>query len=175
MVAPEVLPYGSWPTPITAPRVVEAAVRLGGLRADGDDLWWLELRPQEGGRTALVKRSADATVADLLAAPWNVRTAVHEDGGGAVWVGDGTAWFTNWADQRLYRLVPGAEPEPITPEPAVPRGLRYADGSISPDGTTMLCVREEHRPDGTVVNEIIRLSVDGHDIEPVVTGPDFVS
>ena len=106
-MAPEVLPYGSWPTPITAARVIEAAVRLGGLRADGDDLWWLELRPQEGGRTALVRRRADGTVDDLLPAPWNVRTAVHEYGGGAAWFRDGVAWFTNWADQRLYRLEPG--------------------------------------------------------------------
>jgi len=119
-------------------------VRLGGLRADGDDLWWLELRPQEGGRTGLVRRRPDGTVDDLLPPPWNVRSAVHEYGGGAAWVHDGTAWFANWADQRLYRLEPGGEPVAITPEPAVPRGLRYADGAISPDGTTILCVRERH-------------------------------
>ena len=124
-MAPEVRPYGSWPTPITAPRVIEAAVRLGGLRADGDDLWWLEKRPQEAGRTALVRRRADGTVEDLLPAPWNVRTAVHEYGGGAAWFRDGVAWFTNWADQRLYRLDAGSEPVAITPEPSLPRGLRY--------------------------------------------------
>src|SRR3954453_15445643 len=120
----DVLPYGSWPTPITAPRVIEAAVRLGGLRADGDDLWWLELRPQEGGRTGLVRRRADGSVEDLLAAPWNVRTAGHEDGGGGGWGWGGAAWFTNWAAQRLYHFEPGGEPTALTPEPAVPRGLR---------------------------------------------------
>ena len=160
-MAPDVLPYGSWPTPITAARVIEAAVRLGGLRSDGDDLWWLELRPQEGGRTGLVRRRADGTVDDLLPAPWNVRTAVHEYGGGAAWFRDGVAWFTNWADQRLYRLDPGSEPVAVTPEPAVPRGLRYADGDVSPDGTTIACVRERHEADGTVVNEIVLLPVGG--------------
>jgi dipeptidyl aminopeptidase/acylaminoacyl peptidase len=169
------LPCGSWPTPITATVVVEAAVRLGNLRADGQELWWLELRPEEGGRTALVKRRADGTLTDLLPDPWNVRTAVHEYGGGALWVRDGTAWFTNWADQRLYRLGPGGEPEPITPDPAVPRGLRYADGDVSPDGTTMLCVRERHERDGTVINEIVQLSVAGGDGHVVVSGSDFVS
>src|SRR5262249_43820705 len=103
-VAREVRPYGSWSTPITAARVGEAAVRLGGLRADGADLWWLELRPQEAGRTVLVRRRSDGITEDVLPAPWNVRTAVHEYGGGAMWVRDGVAWFTDWADQRLYRL-----------------------------------------------------------------------
>jgi dipeptidyl aminopeptidase/acylaminoacyl peptidase len=90
-------------------------------------------------------------------------------------VGGGTAWFTNWADQRLYRLRPGAEPAAITPEPTVPRGLRYADGHLSPDGSTMLCVRERHEPDGAVVNEIVELPADGGEVRPVVTGADFVS
>jgi dipeptidyl aminopeptidase/acylaminoacyl peptidase len=174
-MAPEVRPYGSWPTPITAPRVVEAAVRLGGLRADGDDLWWLELRPEEAGRTALVRRRADATIDDLLPAPWNVRTAVHEYGGGAAWFRDGTAWFANWADQRLYRLDPGAEPVAVTPEPEIPRGLRYADGDISPDGASIACVRERHEADGAVINEIVRLPATGGPVEVVVSGADFVS
>src|SRR5258708_316652 len=168
MPAPEVLPYGSWPTPITAARVVEAAVRLGGLRADGTDLWWLELRPQEGGRTALVRHRADGTVQELVGAPRNVRTAVHEYGGGAAWFRDGVAWFTDWTDQRLSRFEPGGEPVPITPEPAVPRGLRYADGDVSPDGTTIACVRERHDADGTVTNEIVVMPVLGGDIDVTV-------
>ncbi len=157
MAEPVVLPYGSWPTPITAGRVVEAAVRISGLRVDGDDLWWLEGRPGEGGRTALVRRTPDGTIHDLLPPPWNVRTAVHEYGGGAMWVHDGVAWFTNWADQRLYRLEPGKDPVPITPEPPTPRSLRYADGDVSPDGRWIACVRERHEADGTVVNEIVQI------------------
>jgi dipeptidyl aminopeptidase/acylaminoacyl peptidase len=171
----DVLPYGSWPTPITASRVVEHAVRLGNLRTDGDDVWWLELRPQEGGRSVPVRRRADGTTEDLLPAPWNVRTAVHEYGGGALWVRDGVAWFTNWADQRLYRLVPGEEPKPITPEPPAPRSWRYADGDVSPDGQWIVCVRERHEADGAVVNEIVKLPAGGGPIEIVVSGSDFVS
>jgi dipeptidyl aminopeptidase/acylaminoacyl peptidase len=173
-MAPEVRPHGSWSTPITAARVVEAAVRLGGLRADGGSLWWLELRPQEGGRSVLVRHQADGTTEDLLPAPWNARTAVHEYGGGAMWVHDGVAWFTNWADQRLYRLEPGQVPVPITPEPPVPRGWRYADGDVSPDGEWIVCVRERHDDDG-VTNEIVRLPSGGGPIEVVVSGSDFVS
>ena len=168
-------PYGSWPTPFTSETVVAAAVRLGELHVDGADVVWAEGRPAEGGRTQLVRRAADGTVTDLLPEGFDARTAVHEYGGGAWWVRDGVVWFTNWADQRLHRLAPGGEPEPLTPAPATPRGDRYADGHVAPDGATIVCVRERHAPDG-VRNEVVRL--DAHtpsEPEVLVTGPDFVS
>jgi dipeptidyl aminopeptidase/acylaminoacyl peptidase len=171
-------PYGSWPTPITSELVTAAAVRLGELRVDGADVVWAEGRPAEGGRTQLVRRTPDGTTTDLLPDGRNARTAVHEYGGAAWWVRDGVVWFTDWADQRLYRLAPGGEPEAITPEPAAPRADRYADGDVSPDGTTIVCVRERH--DGPsaaeVRNEIVRLSADGmSEPEVLVSGPDFVA
>src|SRR5829696_8901581 len=125
------LPYGSWPTPITSELVVRAAARLGEVVVDDADVWWAESRPDEGGRTVVVRRSPDGTVTDVLPAPWNARTRVHEYGGGAWTVAEGTLWFTEFADQRLYRLAPGSDsPVAVTPEPAVPSGLRYADLSV---------------------------------------------
>ena len=117
----------------------------------------------------------------MLPDGWNARTAVHEYGGGAWCVRDGRVWFTNWSDQRLYRLDPGGEPTALSAEPAVARGERWADGDVSPDGRWLLCVRERHPADGgpaDVVNEIVRLEAHGDgppDAEVVVTGPDFVS
>jgi dipeptidyl aminopeptidase/acylaminoacyl peptidase len=171
-------PYGSWPTPITSELVTAAAVRLGEVRVDGADVVWAEGRPAEGGRTQLVRRTPDGATADLLPEGRNARTAVHEYGGAAWWVRDGVVWFTDWADQRLYRLAPGGEPEPITPEPASPRADRYADGDVAPDGTTIVCVRERH--DGPsaadVRNEVVRLAADtASEPEVLVTGPDFVA
>ena len=92
-----ILPFGNWPTPISSELVVRSSVGLGGVAVDGHDLWWSELRPEEGGRIVLVRNGVD-----VLAPPWNARTAVHEYGGGAWWVSAGTVWFTNWADQRLW-------------------------------------------------------------------------
>ena len=166
-------PHGSWPTPITSELVVAAAVSLGAVAPDGESLWWAESRPGEGGRTVLVRDGVD-----VLPAPFDARTAVHEYGGGAWWVTGGVAWFTNWADQRLYRLVPGSEPQPVTPEPATPRGDRWADGSVHPGGQKMACVRERHPDAGgaaDVVNEIVAMPLAGGDIEVLVSGPDFVS
>jgi dipeptidyl aminopeptidase/acylaminoacyl peptidase len=169
------LPYGSWPTPITSELVVAASVRLSEVAVDGDAVVWSEGRPSEGGRTQLVRCTPDGSTTDLLPQERNARTGVHEYGGGAWWVRDGVTWFTDWADQRLHRLDPDGTLAPLTPEPATPRAERYADGEVSPGGTGIVCVRESHTPDG-VRNEIVRL--DAHRLsvpEVLVTGPDFVA
>lgn len=176
-------PYGSWPTPITSELLVRAAVRLSEVRVDGAELLWAEGRPAEGGRTQLVRRSGDDHAAidtDLLPDGFDARSAVHEYGGAAWWVRDRVVWFANWADQRLYRLPPGGHPEPLTAEPAVPRGERYADGEVSPDGDTMVCVRERHPVGGTgaadVRNEIVRLAAHAPSKpEVLAAGSDFVA
>jgi len=172
----QTLPFGSWPTPITSAQVVATAARLGEVAVDGDDVWWAESRAAEGGRTVLVRRSPDGTTTDLLPGPWNARTRAHEYGGGAWTVAAGTVFFTDFADQRLYRVVPGGDPEPLTPEPAIPSGVRFADLSVTPGGQ-VLCVRETHTPSGDaaeVVHEVVTVGLDGT-TEVLVTGPDFVS
>ncbi len=170
------LPHGSWPTPITSELVVRAAARLGEVVVDGDDIWWSESRPTEAGRSAIVRRSADGTVTDVLAAPWNARTRVHEYGGAAWTVSGGTLWFTEFGDQRLYRLDAGSStPVAVTAEPPVPAGVRYADLRVTADG--LLAVRETHPEGGgpaDVVNELVRIA-DSGEIEVLVSGPDFVS
>ncbi len=182
--------YGSFSTPVTSELVVAAAVRLGAVHPDGDGVVWAEGRPHEGGRTQLVRRGRDGVPVDLLPEGSDARTAVHEYGGGAWWVrggegdGPGPVWFVEWSDQRLYRLDPGArEPVALTPEPAVARGDRYADGDVAPDGTWMVAIRERHPSAGCpateVRNEIVRLDAGtgGPTGEPqvLVTGPDFVA
>jgi dipeptidyl aminopeptidase/acylaminoacyl peptidase len=172
------LPYGSWPTPVTSELVVRAAARLGEVVVDGTDLWWAEARPGEGGRTVLVRRSADGTTTDLLPAPWNVRTRVHEYGGAAWTVAAGTVWFTDFADQRLYRVDPGStEPVAVTPEPPLPAGVRYADLQVTAGGAAVVAVRETHASSGAsadVVHEVVQVARDGS-TTVLVSGPDFVS
>ena len=140
-------PFGAWATPVTSEVVVAAAVRLGEVRVDGTDVVWAEGRPGEGGRTQLVRRRADGGTDELLPEGRNARTAVHEYGGAAWWVRDGVVWFTDWADQRLYRLEPGAGARRAHPRAGRPRGDRYADGDLGPDGTRIVCVRERHHGD----------------------------
>src|SRR5947209_8153638 len=180
-VAQSVLPYGSWPTPVTSEVVIAKAVGLAEVRVDGADVIWSESRPAEDGRTALVRLAADGRRTELLEPGVNARTAVHEYGGAAWWVRDQVVWFSSWLDQRLYRRDPGTgEAKPLTPEPDTPRGDRYADGDVSPDGQTIACVNEHHPPGGRgaidVVNQIVGLDAHRPSApEVLVAGPDFVS
>jgi dipeptidyl aminopeptidase/acylaminoacyl peptidase len=177
----EVVPYGSWPTPVTSAAVVESAVGLSDVQVDGSGVVWAERRPDEGGRTQLVRRTAGGARIDLLADGQNARTAVHEYGGGAWWVHDGVVWFASWDDQRLYRLdLAAGGAVPLTPVPESPRGDRYADGDLSPDGRWLACVREHHPTGGRgavdVRNEVVRLAAHEESVpEVLVTGPDFVA
>ncbi|MCO7194889.1 prolyl oligopeptidase family serine peptidase [Pseudonocardia sp. McavD-2-B] len=181
--------YGSWPTPVTSEVVVTAAVRLGEVRPDGEPgtedtgVVWAEGRAAEGGRIQLVRRTDDGARGDLLPDGANARTAVHEYGGGAWWLhagSPGAVWYVEWTDQRLYRLDRGGEPVALTPAPAVPRGDRWADGDVAPDGSWLVAVREhhhaEHTPSAEVVNEIVRLDARRPSVpEVLVSGSDFVA
>jgi dipeptidyl aminopeptidase/acylaminoacyl peptidase len=169
-------PYGSWASPLTAGLIAGGATNLTGVGASDGRLYWSELRPSEGGRSAIMRLEADGSAAELTPAEFNVRTQVHEYGGGAWWLHGSTLFFTNWNDQRLYRQDPGAAPVPITPEPGIPRGLRYADGVVSSDGRTVICVRERHVEGREAFNEIVILPADGS-VEPddIVSGADFYS
>ena len=175
--------YGSWPTPVTSELVVAAAVRLDEVRPDGTGaLIWGEGRATEGGRIELVRRDPDGTRTDLLPDGGNARTAVHEYGGGAWWSSvaePGVVFYVEWTDQRLRRLD-GGTVTVLTPEPAVPRGDRYADGDVAPDGTWLVCVREHHPTAGApateVVNEVVRLDArEPSEPQVLVSGPDFVA
>ncbi len=183
-----------WPSPITAQAVVAAADSPGSVLVVGEQVFWSESRPAEGGRIQLVRRRADGSTQDLLGEGVSARTRVHEYGGGAwtvVGPGDGSATvlWASWDDQRLWRLDLDAagpsdrhgfgEPRPITPEPATRHGLRYADLDVH--GDLVVCVRESHEGEafeahGEAVNEVVALPLDGSAAPVVlVTGPDFVA
>src|SRR5690242_12983033 len=113
----ETLPYGAWRSPITSELIVAETIGLGDVIVDGPDIYWIESRPGEGGRNVLVRRDPAGAVRDVTPAPFSARTRVHEYGGGAATVQDGVAFFSNFADQRLYRQAGGEAPTPLTPDP----------------------------------------------------------
>lgn len=167
-----VLGYGSWPSPISAESLVEGSRGLGSPHRDGDYLFWLESRPEQGGRMTIMRWREGEEPSELLAAPYNVRSRVQEYGGGSLLVADGRLWFSNFADQRLYSFVPGEEPVPITPEGE----LRYAGCSLDAARDRLICIREDHRHNGEPVNSLVALPTRGmSEGEVLFSGTDFVS
>ena len=172
----QMAPYGAWESPISADMLAEAGVGLGWLQTDGDDVYWVESRSTEGGRYVIVRRMADGTIEDVTSEDFNARTLAHEYGGGMYCVHRGVVFFSNLADQRLYRQEPGGEPVPITPEPDIPMGLRYADGRVTPDGNMLVCVRETHREGEEAQNELVVIPTDGSAApQSIASGRDFYS
>jgi dipeptidyl aminopeptidase/acylaminoacyl peptidase len=164
-------PYGSWASPITPELVAsEGGVQFGYVDVSESGVYWSESRPQENGRTALVYKPHGGEPVDVVPSGFNVRTRVHEYGGGA-WFRDGEVVFcSNFDDSRLYRIErPGAEPRAITPEPAEPHALRYADGRVLAGGRLIVCVREVHGA-GEPRNELVVVPTDGSDEPRVIAG-----
>ena len=140
----------------------------------GQDIYWVEMRPSEGGRNVIVRRDASGAATDVNPPPFNARTRVHEYGGGDYVVCDGVVYFSNFADQRLYKLVPGGEPPPITPE----ADLRYADAAVDAKRRRLICVREDHTVAGReAVNTLVSIGLDGLNDsgQVLVQGNDFYS
>ncbi|WP_327433269.1 dipeptidyl-peptidase 5 [Streptomyces sp. NBC_01236] len=147
----QTLAYGSWPSPIDATLAAAHDGHPEFVGFVGDEAWWTEPRPTEGGRRTLVRRKADGTEELVLPAPWNVRSRVIEYGGHP-WAGvmrpEGPlVVFVNFADQRLYRYEAGGEPRPLTPVSPVGDGLRWVDPQLMVERGEVWCVLEEFTGD----------------------------
>jgi dipeptidyl aminopeptidase/acylaminoacyl peptidase len=177
----KVAPYGSWKSPITADLIVQGAVGLGMIKTDGQDVYWLEPRPSEGGRTCIVRRTPDGQLHDMTPQPFNARTRVHEYGGGDFVIHQGTLYFSNFSDQRLYRQTPDAPaPAPLTPESNAE--LRYADAVIDDARRRLVAVREDHTAGAhEPANTLVAINLDagtGGDYDggrALASGYDFYS
>jgi dipeptidyl aminopeptidase/acylaminoacyl peptidase len=169
---PTIAPFGTWTSPITAEAVAAAAVRLGAVAVHEEEIYWLEGRPAEGGRGVVVKRARDGRISDVTPAGTNVRSRVHEYGGGAYAVSGGTVFYSEFVDQRVYRLAPGSKPEPITPS-----GDRfYADFSVDRPRGRIICVCEDHTLTGQeAITTLVSIPLDGAPSagEVVRSGDDF--
>lgn len=169
------MPCGAWPSPISPDSIVAESVRLGDVALDGDDAYWVEGRPAEKGRQALVRRDGSGHIEDALPSGFSVRTRVHEYGGTAFAVSGGIIWFSNDADGRLYRHdsghrdgSSGGEPTPVTPDD----GARYGEPVIDRAGAWVYCIRERSVEGGEPINDLVRVGADGS-VAVIASGNDF--
>jgi dienelactone hydrolase len=166
---PRTAPFGTWESPIGAYDVAVSAWRQSWTDFVGDELWWTVPTPAEAGRVRLFRESAGGS-APVLPEPWSVRTAFVEYGGKPFAGYEGehgpAVVFTEWSDQRLYLVepdAPRAAPVPLTPQPALPSGIRYVDPLIVAELGEVWCVREQfHSPEPTdVTRAIVAVPLDG--------------
>ncbi|HKP72734.1 MAG TPA: S9 family peptidase [Pyrinomonadaceae bacterium] len=181
MVQAKVAPYGSWKSPLTSDLIVTGSVGVGLVKLDGADTYWIEMRPSEGGRCCIVRRTPEGKTTDMTPAPFNARTRVHEYGGGDYVVRQGAIYFSNFSDQRLYRQTPDApEPRPLTPDSNAE--LRYADAVVDDERRRLIAVREDHtegkrEPANTIVAVSLEAGAEGSfdGGQVLVSGCDFYS
>ena len=170
-----IAPFGSWKSPITSDLIVRGSIGLSQPLIDGGEIYWVEMRPSEAGRNVLVKCDKDGTTRDVTAAPFNVRTRVHEYGGGDYAVRNGLVCFSSFSDQQLYvRSADALSPAAITRV----ANMRYAEACIDQSLKRLVCVREDHTVAGReAVNTLVSLELTGNDDcgEVLVSGNDFYS
>ena len=164
------MPYGSWQSPISTDMVASGGIRLITVAIDGNDIYWLERRPTEQGRSVIVQCDNNGNMEDVTPKTFDVRSRVHEYGGGAFTVSHEHVYFVNQSDQRIYQQTVGNTPQAITPEGP----LRYADMAIDQQRNCIICVCEDHSSAGQEpTNTLVTINIaDGH-IQPLVEGNDF--
>lgn len=167
---PEVAPFGAWPSPIPAEALSAGVVSFELLTAFDDRVFWIESRPEEGGRSVVVEWSPGGEVRTRTPEGFNVRSRVHEYGGGALAVDGDSLYFVNFADQRIWRQKGHDDPIPLTPEGK----LRFGDLAVDPHHGRLLAVCEDHtHSDLTPDNFLVAVSLEAGDPEVLVSGNDF--
>ncbi|KAJ7207938.1 Alpha/Beta hydrolase protein [Mycena pura] len=168
-------PYGTWTSPITAQKLTKGSVRQTEIVVDSvtATVYHVESRPSEGGRCVLVESN---TGRDIVGAQWNVRTGVQEYGGAPAIVHAGVAYFSHFADSRVYsvEVEEGSQPRAVTPEN---EALRYADMHVHPEHSHLLVsVLQNHSDTSSptsVVNTLCIINSKSQSISPLVSGADF--
>jgi dipeptidyl aminopeptidase/acylaminoacyl peptidase len=174
---PVVAPFGSWRSPITTQMLVRGAVRFGDVSVDGETPYWVEVRPEEKGRYVIVRRTPDGTIADVLPPPFSARTLVNEYGGGAMVAAGGSVYFTNYADQRIWRVTRGAKPQVGVPQAVTAAGrLRFADFVHDAGRNRLVAVCEDHTAtDDEPPQRIVAIDLANGTVSTLVEGADFYS
>lgn len=172
-------PFGTWESPITSSSITAGSVGISNLKLVEDELFWTEGRPQEAGRTVLCRYAPNSeeknerNAVDVTPKQSNIRTLVHEYGGGSLVFGKtkDVIYFSEFIGQNMCKISDGLEASVTQADGR----FRYADGVLSEDGETIYCVREDHEKPAPkdVVNEIVAMTVKSGNMKVLATGNDF--
>ena len=164
--------YGEWLSPVTAAMIAAGGVRLGDIQVDSQTLYWVESRPAEKGRNTLMRSEHTGEVSEMLFGPHNVRSRVHEYGGGAFCVQGDQLYFSNDLDRQVYRCQNNSPPQPLTHAPE----SRFADLVLDTRRKRLIAVREQHREGVTAPqNTLVGISLSDGAVQTLASGADFYS
>lgn len=166
--------YGSWDSPISAEMLGSAGVKLGQTYIDADHVYWVESRPAEKGRSVLVASDMHGKQFDVTPADYNVRSGVHEYGGGVAIVAGKDVYFSNFSDHRIYHQEIGKQKAQAVSK-AGP--YRYADFCLDVKRNRLIVVKEDHSMEGAEpLNSLDFVSLNGEsEAEMLLAGSDFFS
>lgn len=160
-------PYGSFTSPISAELVAKGSRGIRQILIDdNDEMYWIEGRPEEKGRAVAVKYSGRK---DVLPSSYYIRTTVHEYGGKCTAIHEGTIYFSNFADQNIYKLAQTGVVTRVTNTSV----LRFGDFVVHPNGKWLYSVMEDHSNPVDVQNSVVKVNLETGDIEKIAAGHDF--
>ncbi|KRX51126.1 Dipeptidyl peptidase family member 6 [Trichinella murrelli] len=167
------IPYGLWKSPITSSFITSVTCSLVELRIDPSEsgkgiVYWNERRANERGRCVVCSRIFGGKIVEWTPRDYSVRTTAHDYGGGSFFVYAGCLYFSNYADQRLYKQsAPNQAPIPLTPSG---KSYRYADGCFAHN--SIYCVRED-TSENPAKDAIVRIDLTSQAQTIIAEGADF--
>lgn len=163
--------YGSWGSPITAASIFEASDNVSYLAVENNQLYFVESKASANGKNVLFKLNESNTAIQLTSSEVSVRSRVHEYGGRPYLVDGEDIYYSEFTDQKIYRISQNSIPEAITTP-----GLRYMECITDQKNNRLICVREDHRGIGEPINTLVAINLSEANKETILfEGTDFVS
>ena len=139
-------PFFNWQPLISPEEVFIDLIGLSNLKIINNELYWLEFRPSEKGRTVLVKENTENEHIDITPNEYYIRTRVHEYGGRAYTINKNNVYFVNFQDQCLYQqnLKDFSDLHPLTPKLNQDGSLgKFGSLELTPDGRFLVFIYEK--------------------------------
>ncbi len=175
--------YLDWQPVLTPEQVYQQLVGFSFLSVDKMGRpFWVELRPEEGGRSALVFKAASGEVKEVIPKEFSARSRVFESSGNPYVVSMDWVYFVNFSDQRIYKVnlkQLSSPPIALTTERTTDGWLgKYVDLAVSPNGRWLVFAYEKEIKNQEPINEIgaIDLQHPGpQEARTLASGADFYS
>lgn len=162
-------PFGLWNSPVTAENVAKGSLYIQNIKVEGTNTYLSVMRPENKGKSTIMRIDLEGDCKDMTPSDFDVRTFVHEYGGGAFTVFNGTIYASRGSDNQIYIIRDDEDPKQLTHSPH----LRFSDMHISPWG--LIAVTEKHEENAPVENFLSLINLNDGNVKKIASGYDFYS